>query len=168
MSLHPDYRPCVGIMVMNRDGLVWLGRRADAPTEAEGPGTWWQMPQGGIDPQEDPRTAAVRELREETSIESIEIVGETADWLLYDLPGNLVPRAWGGRYRGQQQKWFLARFTGSDDEIDISPPGHPIEFDAWRWAAIDEVCGLIVPFKRTVYDQVVAAFRPMVLAEGRR
>ena len=149
---------------MNPAGKVWIGRRADAPTEAEGPGTWWQMPQGGIDATEDPRVAALRELSEETSMRSVEIVAETPEWLKYDLPAQLVPHAWGGRYRGQQQKWFLMRFLGADDEIDISPPGHPIEFDDWRWADIDEVCGLIVPFKRTVYDQVVGHFRPLVKA----
>ena len=126
------YRPCVGIMLVNRAGLVWVGRRADAPGEAEGPGTWWQLPQGGIDEGEDPAKAALRELAEETSVTSARIIGQTADWHRYDLPPELVGRSWGGRYRGQKQRWFVVRFTGDDREIDISPPGHPIEFDRWR------------------------------------
>ncbi|HYM99617.1 MAG TPA: RNA pyrophosphohydrolase, partial [Aestuariivirgaceae bacterium] len=100
------YRPCVGIMVLNRPGRVWIGRRHDAPGEPEGPGAWWQMPQGGIDENEDPAKAALRELAEETSIRSVEIIAETPGWYNYDLPSGLRPRAWGGRYRGQKQKWF--------------------------------------------------------------
>jgi putative (di)nucleoside polyphosphate hydrolase len=97
------YRPCVGIMVLNREGLVWIGRRHDAPSEPEGPGAWWQMPQGGIDEREDPRQAALRELEEETGIRSVTIVAESPRWYTYDLPEALRPRAWGGRYRGQRQ-----------------------------------------------------------------
>ena len=109
------YRPCVGIMVLNRAGLVWIGRRPDAPAEPEGPGAWWQMPQGGIDADEDPAKAALRELEEETGIRSVEIIAESPGWYTYDLPVELRPQAWGGRYRGQRQKWFAARFTGGDD-----------------------------------------------------
>src|ERR1044071_6028476 len=97
------YRPCVGIMVLNAAGQVWIGRRHDAPAEPEGPGAWWQMPQGGIDENEDPAKAALRELDEETGIRSVKIIAQSADWYTYDLPGNLRPRAWGGRYRGQKQ-----------------------------------------------------------------
>jgi len=152
------YRPCVGIMVLNLEGLVWLGRRLDAPAEPEGPGTWWQMPQGGIDANEDPLEAALRELEEETGIRSVEVVAESPAWYTYDLPAELRPKAWGGRYRGQRQKWFAVRFTGPDQEIALQRPGHPQEFDAWRWAGLDELEGLIVPFKRGVYQQVVRNF----------
>lgn len=159
------YRPCVGIMVLNRTGKVWIGRRFNAPAEPEGPGAWWQMPQGGIDESEDPAKAALRELDEETGIRSATIVGESPVWYTYDLPPNLRPNAWGGRYRGQRQKWFAARFTGSDDEVVLARPGHKSEFDVWRWADMDELVGLIVPFKRAVYEQVVRDFRALVEPE---
>lgn len=156
------YRPCVGVMVINAEGLVWVGRRADAPEEAEGRGTWWQMPQGGIDKGEEPSAAALRELYEETSIRSVTIMGETPDWLRYDLPAELIGKAWGGKYRGQEQKWFAVRFTGPDSEINIVPPdGHQIEFDAWRWVPLSDLCDLIVPFKRQVYREVAEAFAPL-------
>ena len=154
----PGYRPCVGVMLLNREGRVWIGRRFDAPNE-EGAGQWWQMPQGGIDPDEDPRLAAKRELAEETSVRSAEIIAEAPDWYCYDIPAHLIGKSWSGRYRGQIQKWFALRFTGDESEIDLAPPGHEQEFDAWRWAAMDEVPQLIVPFKREVYEKVVSAFR---------
>ena len=151
------YRPCVGIMLINSQGLVWVGQRADSPGEAEGKGDWWQMPQGGLDAGEDPRAAAMRELYEETSVRSATLIGETREWLNYDLPPELIGVAWGGKYRGQKQKWFAARFTGPDSEIDISaPPGHDPEFIHWKWAPVGELVGLIVPFKRAVYQSVVA------------
>lgn len=150
------YRPCVGVMIINRQGLVWIGRRADTKTDAEGHGDWWQMPQGGIDDGEAPRAAAVREVFEETGITSIEIVGESSDWHTYDLPAELVGKAWKGRYRGQRQKWFVARFLGNDNDINIAPADHDIEFDAWRWARPDELMSLIIPFKRDVYAAVIA------------
>ncbi len=156
------YRPCVGIMVLNRMGHVWIGRRADAPDEPEGPGTWWQMPQGGIDEAEDSTTAARRELREETGMTSIDPIAEMPDWLYYDLPPALIGKAWGGRFRGQKQRWFLVRFTGNDDEIVIVPPdGGQIEFDQWRWAPVADLMDLVVPFKRDVYRQVIEAFAPL-------
>jgi putative (di)nucleoside polyphosphate hydrolase len=156
------YRPCVGIMVLNGDGMVWIGQRSDTPGDAEGRGAWWQMPQGGIDDGEDPERAALRELYEETSMRTVGIVASIASWLTYDLPAELQGKAWGGRYRGQKQKWFLVRFTGSDDEIDIAaPPGHQREFESWRWAPAGELLDLVVPFKRPVYEAVLAEFAPL-------
>jgi putative (di)nucleoside polyphosphate hydrolase len=157
----PGYRPCVGITVINPSGLVWIGRRADSPSEEEGRGAWWQMPQGGIDEGENPADAALRELIEETGMRTVRILGETEDWLRYDLPADLVGKAWGGRYRGQAQKWFAVRFLGPDSEIDITPAaGHQPEFTEWRWVPLPEAADLIVPFKREVYLQVVDAFMP--------
>lgn len=160
------YRPCVGIMVLNREGLVWIGRRHDAPGEPEGPGAWWQMPQGGIDEREDPRRAALRELEEETGIRSVEIIAESPRWYTYDLPEALRPKAWGGRYRGQRQKWFAARFRGEEAEIALARPGHAPEFDSWRWAPVGELVGLIVPFKRAVYEELVRDFAALARPEA--
>lgn len=148
------YRPCVGIMVLNRDGLIWIGRRSDAKNKIEH-GAWWQMPQGGIDDGENPERAAKRELFEETSISSVDIIGQCTSWLNYDLPVELIGTKWGGKYRGQTQKWFAMRFNGQDSEINISPPDHEIEFDAWKWARKYELMELIVPFKREVYRAVL-------------
>lgn len=155
------YRPCVGVMLINTSGLVWMGRRTDQPDE-EGQGQWWQMPQGGIDAGEDPRQSAARELYEETGVRSVSFLSEAPEWYCYDLPPHLVGTAWGGRYRGQKQRWFAFRFVGQDSEIDIAAPGHKPEFDRWRWVGIDEVTSLIVPFKRRVYERVVEVFRPLV------
>jgi putative (di)nucleoside polyphosphate hydrolase len=156
------YRPCVGIMVLNRAGLVWIGQRSDAPGDAEGRGAWWQMPQGGIDDGEDPERAALRELHEETGMKTVEVVASVASWLTYDLPPELLGKAWGGRYRGQKQRWFLVRFSGPESEINIAPAaGHQREFDAWRWAPAGELMELIVPFKRPVYAAVIAEFGPL-------
>ena len=154
----PGYRPCVGVMLLNRDGLVWIGRRFDKQNE-EGTGHWWQMPQGGIDEGEDPREAVLRELAEETAVTSAEVIAEAPGWFNYDLPPHLIGKSWKGRYRGQTQKWFALRFTGDDSEINLTPPGHSQEFDAWRWAPMKEVVDLIVPFKRPVYEKVIGAFR---------
>ena len=160
------YRPCVGIMVLNRQGLVWVGRRADAPGEPEGAGTWWQMPQGGLDEGEDPASGALRELFEETGMRSVRLIAELPGWQAYDLPPELQGKAWGGRYRGQKQKWYAARFVGGDDEINITPAaGHQIEFDRWRWAPIGELIAMTVPFKRGVYEEVVRAFAHLARPE---
>lgn len=148
------YRPCAGIMLVNAENKVFVARRIDTP------GDHWQMPQGGIDKGEDPRAAAARELVEEIGTDRAEIIAETADWVLYDLPDALIGKVWKGRYRGQKQKWFLMRFTGTDADIDIATD-HP-EFDAWKWVDLDQVVGLIVPFKRDVYEQVVGEFAPLL------
>jgi putative (di)nucleoside polyphosphate hydrolase len=152
------YRPCVGVMLLSKDGRVWIGRRVDQANE-EGFGHWWQMPQGGIDKNEDAKLAALRELREETGIRSAEVVHEAPPWFYYDLPSHLIGKSWGGKYRGQKQRWFALRFLGTDAEIDIAPKDHEPEFDAWRWVAMNEIVDLVVPFKRKVYEQVVNAFR---------
>ncbi|MCX7889753.1 MAG: RNA pyrophosphohydrolase [Rhodobacteraceae bacterium] len=147
------YRPGVGVVLIDRTGRIFAGLRRD------GDGRAWQMPQGGIDAGEKPRAAALRELREETGIteDKVELVARMHDWVSYDLPPELLGRVWGGRYRGQRQRWFLFRFLGSDSDIDIAT-AHP-EFAAWRWMTADELLAAIVPFKRPVYDRVVAAFR---------
>ena len=146
------YRPCVGVMLMNARGEIFVGQRRDRFTEA------WQMPQGGVDEGEDPRTAALRELWEETGVTSdlVEIVAETEGWLPYDLHHDLVPNIWKGRFRGQEQKWYLMRFLGTDDQVNIATE-HP-EFSEWRWQAVDELVEKIVPFKRDVYARVLKEF----------
>ena len=156
------YRPCVGVMLLNAQGQVFVGRRkSDAgPEHVEGDYAW-QMPQGGIDEGEDPAQAAYRELYEETNVQSAQIIAEAAEWFSYDLPEAIIKRSWKGRYRGQTQKWFAMRFEGAESEIDIHQPGggaHRPEFNAWRWVAMAELPGLIIPFKRPVYDRVVATF----------
>lgn len=148
------YRPCAGIVLTNPQGLIFAGQRLDSRAPA------WQMPQGGIDAGETPVQAAIRELGEEIGIgpDLVEIVQEMPDWVIYDLPPELLGKIWGGRYRGQRQRWFLARFLGQDSDIRLDVP-HP-EFSAWRWIGADEMIAGIVPFKRGVYEQVVQAFRP--------
>lgn len=161
---HSGYRPCVGVLVLNSMNQVWIGRRSVSKKKNNppGPGKWWQMPQGGIDKGELPQAAALRELHEETGIAaaSVEIIAESNAWYSYDLPSEIVGRKWGGRFRGQTQKWFAMRFSGLDDEVNISPPPpHEIEFDEWRWAAPEELLDLIVPFKRDVYVAVLNEFQ---------
>jgi putative (di)nucleoside polyphosphate hydrolase len=155
------YRPCVGVMLIDARGRVFVGRRSDRPDAPEGAGHWWQMPQGGLDEGEDPETAARRELEEETGVRSVRFIARTLDWLIYDLPSHLVGVAWEGRYRGQKQMWFAGRFEGEESEIDLGPrEGHEQEFDAWRWVEAAELPGLVVPFKRQVYARVVEEFAP--------
>jgi putative (di)nucleoside polyphosphate hydrolase len=154
------YRPCVGLMVLNRTGRVFIGRRANGPEHVDATHAW-QMPQGGVDPGEDTYRAALRELYEETSIRSVEKLGEIAEWLAYDIPREIVGQAWKGKYRGQTQKWYALRFTGDEAEIDVAHPGggrHKPEFLEWRWERMAQVPKLIIPFKRKVYDRVVKEF----------
>jgi putative (di)nucleoside polyphosphate hydrolase len=148
------YRPAVGIMLLNREAKIFVGRRIDMPAGLAA----WQMPQGGIDPGETPREAALRELKEETGTDKALILGESRGWLHYDLPTEIAGGMWGGRYRGQRQKWFAMRFTGEDGDIDPAAAEHP-EFDAWEWVAPELVPELIVPFKRPLYRDILAEFR---------
>ena len=157
------YRSCVGIMLLNKDGLVFIGRRAGGIEHVDETHVW-QMPQGGIDSGEDSWEAAKRELFEETSVKSVEKIGEVPDWLTYDIPRTVAGRTWKGRYRGQKQKWFAMRFTGKDSEIDVSNPGgggHKQEFVARRWEPMKNLPELIVPFKRPVYERVVKEFKTL-------
>jgi len=146
------YRKNVGIVLMNRDGRIFAGQRIDNP------GAAWQMPQGGIDAGEKPREAALRELFEETGVRAdlVEKIAKTEDWVTYDLPDELIGNIWGGKYRGQKQKWFLFRFNGEDSDVNIATE-HP-EFSVWQWMEPAEVVEKIVPFKRAVYEQVFEIF----------
>lgn len=152
------YRPGVGIMLLNRDGRAFVGRRINMPAGMSA----WQMPQGGIDPGETPRQAALRELAEEAGTDKAEILGESRVWRHYELPEDVAGGIWGGRFRGQRQIWFAMRFTGSDADIDIATE-HP-EFDAWTWVAPSRLAELIVVFKRPLYLDVLSEFRAFLQA----
>lgn len=155
------YRPCVGIMVLNADGLVWTGRRLAEPNSEYSDTPYrWQMPQGGIDKGEDPQKASLRELYEETGIQSVSLLAESKDWLTYDLPDELIGIGLKGKFRGQKQKWFAYRFEGKLEEIQIDPPvtGEKAEFDAWEWKPMLDLPKLIVPFKRELYENIVREF----------
>jgi putative (di)nucleoside polyphosphate hydrolase len=150
------YRDNVGAVLFNREGLVLVARRADMPN-AEGAPGGWQLPQGGMDPGEDPRVAVFRELEEEIGTAKAEILAEHDEWLSYDLPAELLGRALGGRYRGQRQRWFALRFLGEDADIRLDLDPHP-EFDAWRWARLADLPGLAVGFKRPIYEALARNF----------
>ncbi|NML05176.1 RNA pyrophosphohydrolase [Sphingomonas sp. G-3-2-10] len=156
---HLPYRPCAGVMLMNRDGKIFVGQRLDSTLEA------WQMPQGGIDDGEDPYEAAVRELWEETGVEAhrVELIAEAPEELWYDLPDDLVGKVWKGKWRGQRQRWFLFRFLGEDHDVNIVT-AHP-EFRAWRWSDPADLPELIVPFKRDLYIQLLTVFAEPLAAE---
>jgi putative (di)nucleoside polyphosphate hydrolase len=161
-SPHEGYRPCAGVALINAKGLAFIGRRR-SQRGAPLPGHEWQMPQGGIDKGEEPLAAAQRELHEETNVRSATLVAEAPEWLAYDLPPGAKQR-FGGRYRGQTQKWFLFRFEGEEAEIDILRPAggaHEPEFAEWRWERWEALPDLVVPFKREVYLQVAAWFAPL-------
>lgn len=161
---HLPYRPCAGIALFNRDGKVFVGRRSDGPEEAEGAGRWWQMPQGGIDEGEDLVAAARRELHEETNVTSVSLIRLASDWLLYDLPPELLGKAWGGKFRGQRIRYVAFRFEGDDSEVDVIRPGNgrfKAEFVAWRWEALRDLPGNIIPFKRQIYEAVAREFRDL-------
>ncbi len=162
IALSLPYRACVGLMLVNRDKRIFVGRRADRGSTSESAGHWWQMPQGGIDNGETARDAVMRELHEETGVRSAEVVAQSQVLHKYDLPTDLVGRVWKGRYRGQEQSWFLLRFNGDDSEIVLDRPGQKQEFDQWRWASMDELPELVVPFKRPVYKAVIAEFAPLL------
>jgi putative (di)nucleoside polyphosphate hydrolase len=154
---HLPYRPCVGIMMVNRDGLVFVGQRIESKE-----GDAWQMPQGGVDPDEEAEAAALRELGEETGVkpDQVQILARTKDELFYDLPDELIGRLWKGKYRGQRQIWFLARFLGTDADIDIFT--REPEFQQWRWTGAETLADLIVPFKKKIYRAVVAEFKDLI------
>ena len=168
MSSDLPYRPCVGIMLFNQDGKVFVGKRIDQTVEG------WQMPQGGIDKGEEPRQAALRELHEEAGTDKAEIIAEMEEWVTYDLPEHLIGVAFHGKYRGQKQKWFAMRFTGGDADIDLA--AHEPEFSDFRWVTLEELPTLIVPFKRETYRAVIAGLgkyydyeraRPLLRVRGR-
>jgi len=148
------YRPCAGVMLLNHAGLVFVGQRIDSTVEA------WQMPQGGIDDGEDAEAAALRELGEETGVmpDKVALIAAAPDELFYDLPPDLVGKVWKGKWRGQRQRWFLYRFFGEDRDVDIATAHQ--EFRAWRWVAPAELPEIIVPFKKTLYENVLSAFAP--------
>jgi putative (di)nucleoside polyphosphate hydrolase len=150
------YRPCVGMMLVNMDGQVFVGQRLDSKVEA------WQMPQGGIDPGESPRETALRELKEETGIEAglVDVIAETREEHYYDLPKDLIGEIWGGKYRGQRQTWFLMRFTGTDADVNIETPHQ--EFRDWRWIDPQQLPELIVPFKKKLYRDLLHEFAHLI------
>lgn len=164
-SLHASlpYRPNVGAVLFNRGGLVFVARRADLPN-AEGEAGGWQLPQGGIDPDEEPRVAVLRELGEEIGTDRARIIGEHPEWLCYDLPRELMGVALGGQFRGQRQRWFALRFLGRDADIRLDRDPDP-EFDAWRWVELAALPELAVGFKRAIYETLARSFARFAVPE---
>lgn len=152
------YRPCVGVMLVNADGLVFVGKRIDTKE-----GDWWQMPQGGVDQGEELDSAVMRELTEETGIrvEHVSLIARTRESIRYDLPEDLLGKLWGGKYRGQEQHWYLLRFKGSDADIDLEAHDPP-EFCDWKWVEADSLPDLIIPFKKRVYRKVLEEFSSLI------
>lgn len=166
LRIPPDpalYRPCVGVMLINASGKAFAGQRLDSRSTAATAGDWWQMPQGGIDPGEDPQDAVLRELGEETGLapDHVALVSRLERELFYDLPEEMIGKLWRGRFVGQRQTWFLARLEADDSAIDIHAHAHP-EFSAWRWVEPERLPSLIVPFKRPVYEAVLEGFGPLL------
>ncbi len=151
----------MGVALLNQYNKIWVGQRIPKDIDKNSD-FLWQMPQGGIDEGEDHLEAALRELYEETGVKSAELISEIPDWLAYDLPEELIGKAFKGKYRGQKQKWFALRFTGTESEINLSPPGHPAEFQKWRWADISELPGMIIAFKRPVYQQLLLELEKII------
>jgi putative (di)nucleoside polyphosphate hydrolase len=161
------YRPCAGAAVFNAKGQVFVGRRLDTGDEESNA---WQMPQGGLDKGEEPLDGAKRELLEETSISSIKLIAPVDGWINYDLPDELLGIALKGKFRGQTQRWFAFRFTGEESEINVAHPGggkHKPEFADWRWASLEELPKLIVPFKREAYAKIIDALKPLRARAGK-
>ncbi len=160
------YRPCVGVMLVNREGLVFVGRRHPRDkVEHDSTQFEWQMPQGGVEKNEDLYAAALRELREETNVSSVSLIAELPELLSYDLPVEFASKAWKGRYRGQTQKWFALRFEGDDNEINVLEPDggkHKAEFIVWKWERIERLAENVIPFKRPIYEKVAEAFGPLI------
>jgi putative (di)nucleoside polyphosphate hydrolase len=150
MSSNDDYRIGVGAVLLNKQNQVFIAKRIDTPDA-------WQMPQGGMEKGEDSRETVMRELAEEIGTDHAEIIAESKEWLVYDLPKEIRKKVWGGKYKGQKQKWFALRFTGKDADIDLTADKHP-EFSEWKWTSMDQIVELIVPFKRPLYEDIIREF----------